>query len=128
MPKDWQCSMNQDQRGNSCTKGASEEWVEGSSEMVSRPPCPTHRSPGGHGVRGGLDGVGQDPGLPLVARPGEARVPDWLCDTGAQVDFCPDTEEFYWLDAWDDPARETAETGRLTHYHVMLFGAPSVTR
>lgn len=55
-------------------------------------------------------------------------MPDWLSDTGAQVDFCPDTEEFYWLDAWDDPAREAAETGRLTHYHVMLFGVPSVTR
>ena len=45
-----------------------------------------------------------------------------------QVDYCPDTEEYYWLDTWEDPTKEDSTSGQLTHYHVMLFGVPKVTR
>ena len=44
------------------------------------------------------------------------------------MDFCPDTEEYYWLDTWEDPTKEDSMSGLLTHYHVMLFGVPKVTR
>ena len=49
-------------------------------------------------------------------------------DPPNQVDYCPDTEEYYWLDTWEDPTKEDSTSGQLTHYHVMLFGVPKVTR
>ena len=127
VPEDWQCSMNEDPRGNTCAKGRSEEWVEGSAEMVSSPSLPSH--PGAQvdtAYAAGSMVWAKVPGFPWW--PGMVRAGLGELGSGVQVDFCPDTEEFYWLDAWDDPAGEAAETGELTHYHVMLFGVPSVTR
>lgn len=101
VPDDWECRMNPDKSLNSCDKGNSEDWVEGSEKMVDT------KYVAGSMVWAKIKGFPWWPGM---------------------VDYCPDTEEYYWLDQWNDPSMEHVDSGTPTHYHVVLFGVPQVSR
>ena len=75
VPDTWQCSMNTNILNNACDKGVSEEFVEDSEEFVDT------EYAAGSMVWAKMKGY-----------------PWWP----ALVDFCPDTDEYYWLDSWNE--------------------------
>ena len=103
IPDTWECSMNPNLLSNSCGKGASEEFVEDNEEFVD-----TLYAPGSM-VWAKMKGY-----------------PWWP----AMVDFCPDTDEYYWLDSWNqDESRNHPEAdSKPTWYHVVFFDVPQVKR
>ena len=49
------------------------------------------------------------------------------------VDYCPDTDEYYWMDDWDKAKYSNEEHIKLTTshtfwYHVIFFDVPRVNR
>ena len=75
VPDTWQCSMNPNILSNACHKGVSEQFVEGNEEFVDT------EYAAGSMVWAKMKGY-----------------PWWP----ALVDFCPDTDEYYWLDSWNE--------------------------
>ena len=88
---------------NACDKGESEEFVEDNDEFVDT------EYAAGSMVWAKMKGY-----------------PWWP----ALVDFCPDTDEYYWLDSWNEEnVGKTPEAGcRPTWYHVVFFDIPHVKR
>ena len=103
IPDTWECSMNLNPLSNSCEKGASEEFVEGNEEFVDT------QYAAGSMVWAKMKGY-----------------PWWP----ALVDFCPDTDEYYWLDSWneDESKNHPEANSKPTWYHVVFFDVPQIKR
>ena len=103
IPDIWECSMNPNPVFNSCAKGASEEFVEGNEEFVDT------QYAAGSMVWAKMKGY-----------------PWWP----ALVDFCPDTDEYYWLDSWneDESKNHPEANSKPTWYHVVFFDVPQIKR
>ena len=103
IPDTWECSMNPNPLNNSCEKGASEEFVEGNEEFVDT------KYASGSMVWAKMKGY-----------------PWWP----ALVDFCPDTDEFYWLDSWneDESKNHPEADSKPSWYHVVFFDVPQIKR
>ena len=103
IPVTWECSMNPNPLSNSCEKGASEEFVEGNEEFVDT------QYAAGSMVWAKMKGY-----------------PWWP----ALVDFCPDTDEYYWLDSWneDESKNHPEADSKPTWYHVVFFDVPQIKR
>ena len=103
IPDTWECSMNPNPLSNSCEKGASEEFVEGNEEFVDT------QYAAGSMVWAKMKGY-----------------PWWP----ALVDFCPDTDEYYWLDSWneDESKNHPEANSKPTWYHVVFFDVPQIKR
>ena len=106
IPENWECSMNENKTLNACSKGKSERFVENSDEFIDTEyAC-------GSMVWAKLKGYPWWPGM---------------------VDYCPDTDEYYWMDDWDKAKDSKEEHIKLTTsqpswYHVMFFDVPQVNR
>ena len=106
IPENWECSMNANKSVNACSKGKSQRFVEESDEFIDTEyAC-------GSMVWAKLKGYLWWPGM---------------------VDYCPDTDEYYWMDDWDKAKDSTEEHIKLTTsqpswYHVMFFDVPHVNR
>ena len=107
IPDTWVCRMNPDPLLNSCQKGVSEKFVENSEEFVDT------QYVSGSMVWAKMVGYPWWPGM---------------------VDFCPDTDEYYWLDSWDNkPEKKNKKKNKKldnvpTWYHVVFFDFPQVKR
>lgn len=103
IPDIWECSMNPNPLSNSCEKGASEQFVEGNEEFVDT------QYAAGSMVWAKMKGY-----------------PWWP----ALVDFCPDTDEYYWLDSWneDESKNHPEANSKPTWYHVVFFDVPQIKR
>ena len=103
IPDKWECSLNPNPLINSCEKGASEEFVEGNEEFVDT------QYAAGSMVWAKMKGY-----------------PWWP----ALVDFCPDTDEYYWLDSWneDESKNQPDADSKPSWYHVVFFDVPQIKR
>ena len=106
LPDTWQCRLHPDPLLRSCQAGTSEKYVENSEEFVSTQyVC-------GSMVWAKMKGFPWWPGL---------------------VDICPDTDEYYWLAAWDNFNNKKANDDKKTKteptwYNVVFFDFPQVKR
>ena len=109
LPEKWHCKLHPDPLLASCQVGTSEKYVENSEEFVSTQfVC-------GSMVWAKMKGYPWWPGM---------------------VDFCPDTDEYYWLAAWDSvkQGKEKEKTNNKktktepTWYNVVFFDVPQVKR
>ena len=106
VPENWMCSMNSNEHLNECSKGISEKIAEDSDEFIDTEyAC-------GSMIWAKLKGYPWWPGM---------------------VDYCPDTDEYYWMDDWDKAKYSNKEHIKLTTshtswYHVIFFDVPRVNR